>query len=96
MAKKIKLRVSSRLLRKKARRNGYRNQKRCRFTSGEVPVSAIDYKNVTFLRAFLTERGKTLPSRISGNTARYQRLLATEIKKARAMALLPYAGGRGG
>lgn len=94
MAKKIKLRVSSRLLRKKARRNGFRGPKRCRFTSGEVSVFAIDYKNVVFLKGFLTERGKILPSRISGNAARFQRLLSKEIKKSRAMALLPYAGGR--
>lgn len=95
MAKKVKLRISSRLLRKKARRNGFKGPKRCRFTSGEVPVAAIDYKNVNFLRGFLTERGKILPSRISGNAARFQRLLAREIKKSRAMALLPYSGGRG-
>jgi small subunit ribosomal protein S18 len=91
MAKKMKLRVSARLLKKRVRRNGdARAAKHCRFTSGEVPVEAIDYKNATFLRNFLTERGKIISSRISGNAARYQRLVAREIKKARAMALLPY------
>jgi small subunit ribosomal protein S18 len=91
MAKKMKLRISARLLRKRARRGSdARLAKHCRFTSGEVPVSAIDYKNVTFLRNFLSERGKIIASRISGNAARYQRLVAREVKKARTMALLPY------
>jgi small subunit ribosomal protein S18 len=90
MAKKVKLQVSSRLLRKKARRSGFNGAKRCRFSSGEIPVSAIDYKNVALLRTFLTERGKILPSRISGNKVIYQRLLAREIKKSRSMALIPY------
>lgn len=91
MAKKVKLKVSARLLRKKARRNGFGGAKRCRFSAGEIPVSAIDYKNANLLRNFLTERGKILPSRISGNTAFYQRLVAREIRKARVMALIPYA-----
>lgn len=90
-AKRTKLKVSARLLRKKARRNGFGGAKRCRFSSNEIPVSAIDYKNTDLLRSFLTERGKILPSRISGNSAFYQRLVSREIKKARIMALLPYA-----
>lgn len=94
MAKKVKLRVSGRLLRKKARRNGFKAAKRCRFSSGEIPSTAIDYKNVYFLKSFLTERGKILPSRISGNCAKFQRMVATEIKKARMMALLPYLSGK--
>lgn len=94
MAKKIKLKVSGRLLKKKVRRNGFKAPKRCRFTSGEVPAEAIDYKNTLFLRSFLTERGKILPSRISGNEVKFQRLIAREIKKARSMALLAYLGGR--
>jgi small subunit ribosomal protein S18 len=94
MAKKAKLRISGRLLRKKTRRGGFKAPKRCRFSSGETPVSAIDYKNINFLRSFLTERGKILPSRISGNCAKYQRLVANEIKKARTMALMPYLSAR--
>lgn len=94
MVKKVKLRVSGRLLRKKNRRNGFKAPKRCRFAAGEVPASAIDYKNVMLLRNFLTERGKILPSRISGNCAKYQRMVAHEIKKARSMALLPYLAAR--
>lgn len=90
MAKKMKLRVSTRLLRKKTRRSDVRAAKTCRFSSGEVPVGAIDYKNTALLRSFLTERGKLISSRISGNAAKFQRLVALEIKKARSMALLPY------
>lgn len=95
MAKRSKLRVSGRMLRKKTRRNGFKAPKRCRFASGEMPAEAIDYKNVNFLRGFMTERGKILPSRISGNSAKFQRLVANEIKKARSMALLPYLTARG-
>lgn len=88
---KPKLKISGRLLKKKTRKSGFSAAKRCRFTSGEFPESAIDYKNVDLLKSFLTERGKILPSRISGNAAYYQRKLAREIRKARTMALLPYS-----
>jgi small subunit ribosomal protein S18 len=91
MAKKIKLRMNDRLLKKRARRASFGGRKQCRFTEKPELVSEIDYKNVDFLRQFLTERGKILASRISGTSCRYQRLLAREIKKARAMALLPYS-----
>ena len=50
----------------------------------------IDYKNVERLEKFTTERGKILPSRISGACAKHQRRLARAIKRARAIALLPY------
>ena len=93
MPKKVKLKISTRLLRKKTRRSSYGAAKRCRFSSGEIPVEAIDYKNVNLLKMFLTERGKILPSRISGTAARYQRLVSREIKKARAMALIAYTVG---
>lgn len=91
MSRKPKMKVSTRLLRKKARRNSFGTKKQCRFTSNPELAPLIDYKNAGFLRSFLTERGKILPSRISGNHAFYQRALAREIKKARAMALLPFA-----
>lgn len=91
MAKKPKLKISTRLLRKKARRNSFGAKKHCRFDSNPELTAGIDFKNATFLKTFLTERGKILPSRISGNSAFYQRLLACEIKKARMMALLPFA-----
>ena len=87
---KPKLKISGRLLKKKTRKSGFSAAKRCRFTSGELPESAIDYKNVDLLKSFLTERGKILPLRISGNSAKYQRMVCTMIKRARIMGLLPY------
>lgn len=88
---KIKLRLSDRLLKKKARRASFSSQKQCRFTENPELIAEIDYKNVDFLRQFLTERGKILPARISGTRGRFQRLLSREIKKSRTMALLPYS-----
>lgn len=90
MVKKIKLKISNRLNKKRTRRGQRTLVKQCRFTNNPEMVRQIDYKNAEFLRAFLTERGKILPARISGTCARYQRLLAREIRKARSMALLPY------
>ena len=90
MAKKVRLKISGRLLRKKGRRGGFSAKKQCRFTGNPELAKTIDYKNVDLLKSFLTERGKILPSRISGTSARYQRLIATAIKKARTMALVSY------
>ncbi len=52
----------------------------------------IDYQEINRLRRFVTERGKILPRRVSGNCARHQRVLAVAIKRARELALLPYTG----
>ncbi len=82
--------MSSRLLKKKARRASFSGSKQCRFKENAELAREINYKNADFLKQFLTERGKILPARISGTSTRYQRLLANEIKKARSMALLPY------
>lgn len=90
MARKVKLKVSARLLRKKARRGTPAGSKQCRFCSREQN-NLLDYKNTMLLKGFITERCKILPSRISGNCALHQRALAREIKKARVMALLPFA-----
>jgi len=51
---------------------------------------AVDYKEIDKLRRFITERGKILPRRISGNCAKHQRLLTDAVKRARNIALLPY------
>jgi small subunit ribosomal protein S18 len=59
------------------------------------PDDAIDYKDVDLLRKFITERGKILPRRITGLTAKQQRDLTTAIKRARVLALLPYVNGEG-
>lgn len=92
MSKKklTKLKISGRLLRKKARRLSFSPAKHCRFCGTSEPSVLLDYKNVNVLRNFLTERGKILSSRISGVCARHQRELAQTIKKSRTMALLPY------
>ena len=58
-----------------------------------VGVRVLDYKDDRTLGRFLTERGKILPSRLSGMCARHQRQLATAIKRARQLALIPYIKG---
>lgn len=50
----------------------------------------IDYKDLRTLQRFVTDRGKIIPRRITGNCAKHQRALTREIKRARAIALLPY------
>ena len=69
----------------------FRRRKYCRFTA--EGVTAIDYKDIENLKGYLTETGKIDPSRITGTKARYQRQLATAIKRARYVALLPYTDG---
>ena len=59
----------------------------------EAGIRYIDYKDERFLSRFITDTGKILPSRLSGVDARHQRQLATAIKKARYLALLPYTKG---
>jgi len=88
--KKIKLKMSTRLVKKRFRRQGINGNKHCRFCGSEEHKKNIDYKNALFLRGFLTERGKILPSRISGNCCLHQRQLSREIRKSRSMSLLPY------
>lgn len=66
----------------------FRRRKFCRFTAEDV--KEIDYKDLNTLKAYVTETGKVVPSRITGTKARYQRQLATAIKRARYLALLPY------
>lgn len=66
----------------------YRRRKYCRFTAEKI--AEVDYKDVELLKSFITETGKIIPSRITGTKARYQRQLATAIKLARYLALLPY------
>jgi small subunit ribosomal protein S18 len=66
----------------------YRRRKFCRFSA--EGVDKIDYKDLDTLKAYITETGKIVPSRITGTSARYQRQLASAIKQARFLALLPY------
>jgi small subunit ribosomal protein S18 len=62
----------------------------------ESGVRIVDFKDERLLTRFLSERGKILPSRLSGTCARHQRQLSTAIKRARQVALLPYIKGFGG
>jgi small subunit ribosomal protein S18 len=65
-----------------------RRRKFCRFTA--EGVTEIDYKDLDTLKDCISETGKIVPSRISGTKAKYQRQLATAVKRARYLALLPY------
>ncbi|HHX95813.1 MAG TPA: 30S ribosomal protein S18 [Clostridia bacterium] len=71
------------------RRDRRRSRKRvCNFCVDKV--EEIDYKDVNRLKKYITERGKILPRRISGNCAKHQRELTVAIKRARVVALLPF------
>ena len=63
-------------------------RKSCRFCAEKGP--AIDYKDLHRLGRYVTERGKIMPSRLTGTCAKHQRVLAVAVKRARYMALLPY------
>jgi len=65
-------------------------RKVCRFCVDKTPF--IDYKDIKTLKFFITERGKILPRRISGNCARHQRELTVGIQRSRNIALLPFSG----
>ena len=67
----------------------FRRRKYCRFTA--EGIAEIDYKDLNLLRQNVTETGKIVPSRITGTSAKYQRQLATAVKRARFLALLPYS-----
>jgi small subunit ribosomal protein S18 len=67
----------------------FRRRKYCRFTA--EGIKEIDYKDLDTLKAYITETGKIVPSRITGTKSKYQRQLATAIKRARFLALLPYS-----
>ncbi|EPD50905.1 MULTISPECIES: 30S ribosomal protein S18 [Paenisporosarcina] len=71
------------------RRGGKRRKKVCYFTSNNI--THIDYKDVDLLKKFVSERGKILPRRVTGTSAKYQRKLTSAIKLSRIMALLPFS-----
>ncbi|MDI6901833.1 MAG: 30S ribosomal protein S18 [Anaerosomatales bacterium] len=64
-------------------------RKYCNFCKDHVDY--IDYKDVNTLRKYMTDRGKIKPRRVTGNCAQHQHQLSTAIKRAREMALVPYA-----
>lgn len=70
------------------KRRIYIKRKVCRFCADKN--LEIDYKSPRILRHFITERGKIIPRRISGNCAKHQREITTAIKKARNIAILPF------
>ena len=71
-----------------ARRPFFRRRKSCPFTGANAPK--IDFKDVKLLSRYLSERGKIVPSRITAVSGKKQRELATAIKRARQLALLPF------
>ena len=72
----------------KQRKAGRRRKKVCVFCGKEN--NEIDYKDVNKLKRYVSERGKILPRRITGNCAKHQRALTVSIKRARHLALMPY------
>jgi len=73
----------------KREKKGRKGKKRiCSFCVDKI--DSIDYKDVPRLKKYITERGKILPRRISGNCAWHQRILTASIKRSRIMALLPF------
>jgi small subunit ribosomal protein S18 len=70
------------------RKGRTKRRKVCYFTANGI--THIDYKDVELLKKFISERGKILPRRVTGTSAKYQRMLTKAIKRARQVALLPY------
>jgi small subunit ribosomal protein S18 len=69
-------------------RGGFGRRKMCRFCA--EPATAIDYKNPSLLKNFITDRGKMVPRRISGTCAKHQRAVALAVRRARMIALVPH------
>jgi small subunit ribosomal protein S18 len=70
------------------RRGGKKRKKVCYFTSNNI--THIDYKDTDLLKKFISERGKILPRRVTGTSAKWQRKLTIAVKRSRIMALLPF------
>lgn len=70
------------------RGRGFARRKVCRFCADKN--AKVDYKDQSTLKYFVTERGKIIPRRISGNCALHQRAVAKSVKQARGLALIPY------
>lgn len=73
---------------KRGGRGGFGRRKVCRFCAEKN--TKVDFKDQATLKYFVTERGKIIPRRISGNCAKHQREIAVAIKRARGLALIPY------
>ncbi|HUH01872.1 MAG TPA: 30S ribosomal protein S18 [Kofleriaceae bacterium] len=72
----------------KSRGRSTSRRKMCRFCADDAVV--LDYKNPSLLKNFITERGKLIPRRISGNCAKHQRKLSVAVRRARMIALVPF------
>ena len=73
------------------KKGGIRRRKKvCVFCADKSVNAGIDYKDVNKLKRYVSERGKILPRRITGNCAKHQRALTVAIKRARHIALMPY------
>jgi small subunit ribosomal protein S18 len=72
----------------KARGRSMGRRKVCRFCADSTLI--LDYKNPQILKSFITDRGKLVPRRISGNCAKHQRALGTAVRRARIIALMPF------
>lgn len=70
------------------RRGGRRRRKVCHFCANQI--NKPDYKDIELLQNFISEKGKILPRRVTGVSAKHQRVLAIAIKRARIMGLLPF------
>ncbi len=79
--------------RSKTRKRSFTRRKVCRFCTDKDFL--VDYKNPKLLGLFITERGKIIPRRITGNCALHQRSLTTAIKRARILALVPFTATHG-
>ncbi len=66
----------------------FRRKRFCKFTV--EGIEQVDYKDLETLKEYITETGKIVPSRVTGTKAKYQRQLATAVKRARFLSLLPY------
>ncbi|GMO67715.1 MAG: 30S ribosomal protein S18 [Endomicrobiia bacterium] len=86
-SKNLSINSQGRLINGKFRRGGPIRKKVCRFCADKLEM---DYKNVSLLRVFTTEKGKILSGRITGTCAKHQRKLDRSIKRARMIALLPF------
>jgi small subunit ribosomal protein S18 len=85
---KARLRAKARKRDRKTRKRSFGRKKVSRLTTDKTV--SVDYKDPKLLRSFLSETGKILPRRITGNTAKQQRSVALAVKRARHLALLPY------
>ena len=71
------------------RRGGFKRRKKVDFIAANK-IENVDYKDTELLKRFISERGKILPRRVTGTSAKNQRKVANAIKRARVMALLPF------